>query len=155
MTTVYHITSVESAIEIINSKQFIPSEPHDITNLDYGLNCFILGGAYTKANVFKGEGAKIILEWWGNMVNLPLSASQLQSSVLIDQAPWRAIIRPPISLNDLEIRRVEFDDELLDKYLKEKKLLYKFLCKKCKEKYRKNFNKKINSKLRNFYINIR
>ncbi|MFZ7230694.1 hypothetical protein [Avibacterium avium] len=144
-----------SAIEIINSKKFIPKKPHNLINLDYGLNCFILGSTYTEDNVLEGEGAKIILEWWGNMVNLPLSASQLQPSVLIDQAPWRAIIRPPISSNDLQIMRVEFDDELLDKYLKEKKLVYKFLCKKCKEKYRKNFNKKINSKFRNFYINIK
>lgn len=90
---VYHITSIASAVAIIESGTFHPASKNPLNN-DNGLNCFLYKPGYWMGQIFEGEGARLILEWTGQMVEThPDTSPPLPPDVLHDQHPWRCFIR--------------------------------------------------------------
>lgn len=110
MTIIYHICSIESCINIIESGCYKSAYP-DPMAADSGINCFVEGKASSLNQSFQGQGAKIIMKWRGAIV---VSSSHglklpLVQDTLYDSSPWRAVIPRGTLKSNIEVIKIEVD----------------------------------------------
>lgn len=115
----FHITSPESALSILEKEIFYPVSNHD-HNHDNGLNCFPYHRyGYLMGQCYEGFGAKLILEWRGETTITSKNASDpLPPNILHDQHNWRCFIRGGTDKKYLRIIGIRFFvniDHLLEK----------------------------------------
>ncbi|WP_386689795.1 hypothetical protein [Lonepinella sp. MS14437] len=157
---VYHITNLESALNIWKTKEYIPANCWG----DRGLNCFIKDVKYNGMNSIPRDGVEVYFRWYGEIVreSCEKDIDNYIPNLLIDMQPWRAIISAPIEEKDKSLELISFDfydcDDQLDLFLR-KKFVYKYICltKNLKNKYKKSFKESINRDLRkqHCFISIR
>lgn len=142
----YHYTSIENAMNIMETKKFIPAKCYG----DKGLNCFIEGFKYTPNNSIDDTSVKMNFIWNGSIQKIEASDSRdiYPEDLLIDQRPWRAHIAGPISDKALRLKSIEIDDDKLDIYL-QNEFIYKYFCfiSILKKSYREKFCARLNKKL--------
>jgi hypothetical protein len=110
----YHITSPESAMAVMDSGKFYPASTYRLNN-DNGLNCFSFKPGYRLGQRFEGEGAKIILEWTGPVAITHQDTSPpLLTDILHDQFPWRCFVRGGSNPNHLRMVAIRFDNRIVD-----------------------------------------
>lgn len=111
---VYHLTSVDAALSIVESGVFMPVSQAPLNN-DAGLNCFAFRPGYRLGQWFEGEGAKLVLKWSGPVASThPDTAPPLPPNALHDQHPWRCFVPRQSDPDLLRVIRVEFDAEALN-----------------------------------------
>ena len=113
----YHITSPNCALKIIDSGRFIPASRHPLNN-DNGLNCFAFVPGFQMGQKFEQEGARIIFEWSGPIALTRLDTSPpLPPSVLHNQHPWRCFVRAVPPNGQLRAIAIRFDKGVFDAML--------------------------------------
>ncbi|WP_288410649.1 hypothetical protein [uncultured Herbaspirillum sp.] len=110
----YHITSPENALSILDSGKFHPVSTHPLNN-DNGLNCFSFKPGYRLGQCFTDTGAKVVMEWSGKVFTThPDESPPLPVDILHDQFPWRCFIRGGSNSAYLRIVAVRFDKGKID-----------------------------------------
>lgn len=114
---IFHITSPASAVAIVERGTFYPVSNHPLNN-DNGLNCFCYKPGYWMGQYFEGEGARLILEWFGPVaVTHPDTSPPLPTDVLHDQHPWRCFIRGGTKAQFLRVISIHFAKGTIDSIL--------------------------------------
>lgn len=114
---IYHITSPQNAVAIIENNIFYPASNHQLNN-DNGLNGFCYKRIYMKRQCFEGVGAKLILEWSGPIEDTDMNTPPpLPPNILHIQNPWRCFIRGGTDAQYIRIVGVLFYDDQLDSIL--------------------------------------
>ena len=114
---IFHITSPERAVAIVQSGTFYPVSTAPLNN-DNGLNCFSYSRNYRMGQYFEGEGARLICEWSGPVaVTHQDTAPPLRIDVLHDQHPWRCFIRGGSNPGFLRVVDIRFDEGNIDSLL--------------------------------------
>lgn len=122
----YHITSPENAMSIMNSGKFYPVSNHPLNN-DNGLNCFSFKQGYRLGQCFENTGAKLIMEWTGEVsATSPNTSPPLSVDILHDQFPWRCFIRGGSNKRHLRIVAIRFEKGKIDDMIR-KPLWHKVL----------------------------
>lgn len=89
MVMLTHITNLGWAINIIQSRVFIPLSQFPGKG-DTGMNCFAEGREYTNANHYEGSGCDLIFEWTGNVTDD--TNMMLQPNWLCHHGGWRSVV---------------------------------------------------------------
>src|SRR5690554_3578716 len=114
---IFHITSPERAVAIVQSGIFYPVTTAPLNN-DNGLNCFGYHRYYRMGQSFEGEGARLVCEWLGPVeVTHQNTAPPLRIGVLHDQHPWRCFIRGGSNPRLLRVVDVRIDEGKIDSLL--------------------------------------
>ena len=143
---IYHITNLNSALNIIEKKEFIPVST-DVYNADACLNCFCsMKQGYNYGQRFQGKGVVLVLDWSGEIQQINMNAfPPFNNNILYNQQPWRCFIPTNTRGNNLKVINIYFDKYHLNSYLYEKldlSLWSKLLPKKYRNKYVKKMKLK-------------
>ena len=106
--TFRHVCSVEDLLKIITEQRFRPIYPSALAG-DSGINGYIEGDAFIRTQDIEGEGAELVIEWCGDVINDLGSKLKypLQPNVLIRQGAWRSVI--PFGTEKSFIKVVDFE----------------------------------------------
>ena len=109
---VKHITNLESALNIIQNKKFIPASL-DPLNFDACLNCFC---SKVIGQRFKNSGVTIYFEWYGETkkINKNDTNSPYNPNILYNQESWKCFIPIGTSNKLLKIVNIIPDDNVVN-----------------------------------------
>lgn len=118
-----HICSLTALFSILTERRFKPAYSSPIAG-DSGINGYIEGDSFNRAQEIKGHGVELIIEWTENIIDdSPLILPYpLPPNTLIRQGAWRTVI--PCNTSSIHIKVIGFEvEESLALTLHEKKML--------------------------------
>ena len=106
-----HVTSVDILIKVINSRTFcaVSNDPH---HADSGINGYVQGDPFTRAQDIRFRGAELIFEWDGNIIYDPdvILPLPYPPNTLVKQGAWRSVITANTIAKNIKLIDFEVDE---------------------------------------------